>query len=408
MSRQLKPNEWIELFKIYETSNLQNVWIKYADYKEKITNSIKNSFKLKYKKFIKSNRDMNTLISMTGKKSTNKRKIGRPKNTQDKHEIWKEFLQEIGYDELSNLISELVDNGDEKLIDKLKEITKKSKLSSRKMSSILNLSKSTICNIRNNKPKIIRDDSKRKLLINRIHDIFIEHNSNIGRKRIAGILFKKFEYKISDRQVGNIMNENNWFCNIRKSRKRKENKNLNANINDLVLRDFDNKQHEEEILATDVTYIPSTYDCLQNNVYLSVVISHITKEIIGWKLSMNNDVKLIIDSFDSIKNKTKNVIVHSDHGACYTSSVFTEMLKKHHWTQSMSRVGNALDNRVVEFWFSILKTELIYNLNTKKISFKELENEIANFINYYNNVRIQEKLNWMTPIEYKNHLQLNI
>ena len=46
MSRQLKPNEWIELFQIYETSNLQNVWIKYANYK-KITNSIKNSFKLR-------------------------------------------------------------------------------------------------------------------------------------------------------------------------------------------------------------------------------------------------------------------------------------------------------------------------------------------------------------------------
>ena len=44
MSRQLIPNEWIELFQIYETSNLQNVWIKYANYK-KITNSFKNSFK---------------------------------------------------------------------------------------------------------------------------------------------------------------------------------------------------------------------------------------------------------------------------------------------------------------------------------------------------------------------------
>ena len=74
----------------------------------------------------------------------------------------------------------------------------------------------------------------------------------------------------------------------------------------------------------------------------------------------------------------------------------------------MSRVRNAFDNKEFEFWFSILKTELIYNLNTKKISFKELENEIANFINYYNNVRIQEKLNWMRPIEYKNHLQWNI
>ena len=40
MSRQLKLNKWIELFQIYETSNLQNVWIKYANYK-KIINSIK-------------------------------------------------------------------------------------------------------------------------------------------------------------------------------------------------------------------------------------------------------------------------------------------------------------------------------------------------------------------------------
>ncbi|MBO6042080.1 IS3 family transposase [bacterium] len=41
----------------------------------------------------------------------------------------------------------------------------------------------------------------------------------------------------------------------------------------------------------------------------------------------------------------------------------------------------------------ILKTELIYKLNIKKMSLKELEHEIANFIDYYNNVRIQKKLN---------------
>ena len=40
MFKQLKSDEWIEWFQIYETSNLQNVWIKYANYK-KITNSIK-------------------------------------------------------------------------------------------------------------------------------------------------------------------------------------------------------------------------------------------------------------------------------------------------------------------------------------------------------------------------------
>ncbi|MBO7044081.1 IS3 family transposase [bacterium] len=39
----------------------------------------------------------------------------------------------------------------------------------------------------------------------------------------------------------------------------------------------------------------------------------------------------------------------------------------------------------------MFKTELIYNLNTKKMPFKKLKSEIANFINYYNNIRIQEK-----------------
>ena len=33
---------------------------------------------------------------------------------------------------------------------------------------------------------------------------------------------------------------------------KKEKKNLNTKISNLVLRDFDNKQYEEEILATDV------------------------------------------------------------------------------------------------------------------------------------------------------------
>ena len=50
----------------------------------------------------------------------------------------------------------------------------------------------------------------------------------------------------------------------------------------------------------------------------------------------------------------------------YISSIFNEILKKHHWTHSISRVRNAFDNKEFEFWFSILTTKLIYNLNSKK------------------------------------------
>ncbi|MBO6095421.1 IS3 family transposase [bacterium] len=36
--------------------------------------------------------------------------------------------------------------------------------------------------------------------------------------------------------------------------------------------------------------------------------------------------------------------------------------------------------------------------------FNELENEVDDFIHYYNNIRIQEKLNSINLTQYRNHL----
>ena len=72
---------------------------------------------------------MNVLISMSGKSPKKGTKAGRSKNSQTKHEIWKKFINQVGDDELANLLSDLVDNGDEELIKKIREISKKTKLS---------------------------------------------------------------------------------------------------------------------------------------------------------------------------------------------------------------------------------------------------------------------------------------
>ena len=65
----------------------------------------------------------------------------------------------------------------------------------------------------------------------------------------------------------------------------------------------------------------------------------------------------------------------------------------------MSRKGNCLDNSIMENFFSIIKQEM-YN---KKVfySFEELEQAIIEYIDYYNNKRIKEKLNFMSPVEYR-------
>ena len=300
----------------------------------------------------------------------------------------------------------MVDDGDEDFIDTIKEIIKKkSDLSSRKMASILGTSKSSICNLRNWKEKPInKRKSHKEKLGKMIYDILVERYFRVGREPIAKIMFTKHGISISGRQIGRIMHENYLSCEIRVARKIPERKDTTATISDLVKRDYDNKRHDQIIRATDVSYICAPYDAPQNFVYLSVVINHLTKEVESWELSMYNDSKLIIDSFAAIKDKLAGSIVHTDHGADYSSKSYQEMLHKYHATQSMSRVGNSLDNRDIEFWFSILKTELIYRLDIKKMSFAELKQAIADYIYYYNNVRIQKKLNWMTPVQYKNQL----
>ena len=97
----------------------------------------------------------------------------------------------------------------------------------------------------------------------------------------------------------------------------------------------------------------------------------------------------------------KNVIIHSDQGVHYTSPKFHNLLKKYNIQQSMSRRGNCWDNAPQESYFGHMKDEL--NLDTC-FTFRDVCNEIKDYIEYYNNYRYQWNLKKMTPVQYRNHL----
>ncbi len=79
-------------------------------------------------------------------------------------------------------------------------------------------------------------------------------------------------------------------------------------------------------------------------------------------------------------------------------------LKEQGIVQSMSRKGNCLDNAVIENFFGLLKSELLY--------LKEFENmehfkiELEKYIHYYNHKRIKAKLKGMSPVQYRTHAQV--
>ena len=69
--------------------------------------------------------------------------------------------------------------------------------------------------------------------------------------------------------------------------------------------------------------------------------------------------------------------------------------------QSMSRKGNCLDNSIMESFFGILKSELLYL--KKYTSMVEFEHDLVQYIDYYNNQRAKARLNGMSPLKFREH-----
>ncbi len=61
----------------------------------------------------------------------------------------------------------------------------------------------------------------------------------------------------------------------------------------------------------------------------------------------------------------------------------------------MSRKGNCLDNAVIENFFGLLKTELLYL--QEFCSMEQFKQELVEYLDHYNNRRIKAKLKGLPP-----------
>jgi len=136
--------------------------------------------------------------------------------------------------------------------------------------------------------------------------------------------------------------------------------------------------------------------------YLSPILDLFNGEIVSYSISgrpvFNQTVEMLEKAFAKLPDDT-GLILHSDQGWQYQMKRYQGMLKKKGIIQSMSRKGNCLDNAVMENFFGILKSELLY-LQTFE-SIEQFRLELIEYLDYYNNKRIKVKLNGMTPIAFK-------
>ena len=149
--------------------------------------------------------------------------------------------------------------------------------------------------------------------------------------------------------------------------------------------------------ATDISYIPTK----QGVLYLSIIRDLYDNSIVAYRTARQQTVSLVLDTIKAAKRKEKvtaELQLHSDQGFQYTSQAYFKLTQSYNITPSMSSKGNPYDNAMAENFFSILKTECIYR--TKLKTYEEARLLIGEYIQFYNNERIQSKTK-LTPMEFR-------
>ena len=143
----------------------------------------------------------------------------------------------------------------------------------------------------------------------------------------------------------------------------------------------------------------------KHKVYLSAILDLYDRRIVSYVIGDSNNNALVFDTFDkaTAENPGARPLFHSDRGFQYTNRMFHKKLEETGMTQSMSRVGKCIDNGPMEGFWGILKRERYYG---KRFTNKEsLVRMIEDYIEYYNNQRLQRRLGVLTPMEKHNQYQ---
>ena len=171
----------------------------------------------------------------------------------------------------------------------------------------------------------------------------------------------------------------------------------------LLQRDFSADKPNQKWVG-DITYIPTDEGWL----YAAIVKDLCLKKIVGYAFSSRIDTNLTVAALEMAVRRQKpqsDLIFHSDRGVQYASTQYRETLDKYNITQSMSGKGDPYDNAVAENFFSCLKCELVHlkHYHTRD----EAQADVFAYIEaYYNSVRPQSALNWLSPIAYEHLLSV--
>ena len=222
--------------------------------------------------------------------------------------------------------------------------------------------------------------------------IYHENRGRYGYRRITAELRKR-KFSLNHKTVQRLMKELGLVCRVRIKKYRSYKGEVGKIAPNLLNRDFHADKPNQK-WVTDVT----EFSLFGEKLYLSPILDLHSSDLISYIISDRPVLSMVTTMLDKAFAKIPdgtNLILHSDQGWQYQHKQYQRMLREKGIRQSMSRKGNCLDNAVIENFFGLLKSELLYLQEFQ--SMQHFKQELMEYLDYYNNCRIMAKLKGLPP-----------
>ncbi|XMB87496.1 IS3 family transposase [Mycoplasmatota bacterium WC44] len=245
---------------------------------------------------------------------------------------------------------------------------------------VLDISTKTFHKYKNRKDPDVDD-------YNIIIGVFEDTNQLYGYRRLKKAIKEKHGWVINHKKLLRIMRKFEIRVRYQKIYKKHFNKEYieNNTYPNLLNRNFNTTKLNQK-WVTDVTYLVQN----GNRAYLSTIMDLHTRNIIASRISYRNDNELVMDTLKEALDKQKDVsglIIHSDQGVQYTSTIYKVICETHGISISMSRKGCPQDNAPIESFHASLKRETLYSYDIK--SLQKYIQLVIDWIKFYNTDRLR-------------------
>ena len=256
-------------------------------------------------------------------------------------------------------------------------------------------------------------DAKNSDLMDAITTIYTVNHKRYGYRRIT-LQLKNDGWMVNHKVVKRLMSKLNLYGITPRAKYKSYKGDFNGTVdNKLLYKRVDTKRHRAEYIrdfsTTDVnekwTTDVSEFHIAAGKLYLSPILDMHNREIVSYNISKSPGYMQITDMLNKAFNKfddLSNLIFHSDQGWQYQMYQYHKALRERGITQSMSRKGNCLDNSPMENFFGKMKNEMFYGHEYEFKTLEQLQEAMEDYIDYYNNERIQVKLKGLTPCQARN------